>query len=240
LDNSALVRISPDHDAERLAVEFRQSRRMHIAGFLQEDDAARIHDALVHRTPWNLTVQHNGPKDITPQQWEGLSPEQKSRLGQEVIEGAKRGFQGRYGTLRLSAKGETFEGGIPELAALTAFLNGESFLSFARALTGAPQIAVADAQATLYTSGDFLTEHDDRHEQRKRIAAYVLNFTRHWKTDWGGLLCFPDDAQHTADVYIPAWNALNIFMVPQFHSVSFVTPYATAGRYSVTGWLCAR
>lgn len=213
---------------------------MHVARFLCEDSASRIHDTLVHRTPWNLTVQHNGPKDITPQQWGGLSSEQKGRLGEEVIEGAKRGFQGRYGTLRLSEKGEAFEGGIPELASLTAFLNGESFLGFVRSLTGAQHIAHADAQATLYTCGDFLTEHDDRHEQRKRIAAYVLNLTPYWKTDWGGLLCFPDDGRPTADAYIPAWNALNIFMVPQSHCVSFVTPYATAARYSVTGWLCAR
>jgi Rps23 Pro-64 3,4-dihydroxylase Tpa1-like proline 4-hydroxylase len=212
---------------------------MHIAHFLHDDDAIRIHDALVHRTPWNLTVQHNGPKDITPGQWEGLSPEQRARVGHEVIEGARRGFQGRYGTLRLSSKGEAFEGGIPELAALTAFLNGEHFLGFARSLTGASQIAVADAQATLYTSGDFLTEHDDQHEGRKRVAAYVLNLTRYWRADWGGLLCFPDDAGHAADAYIPTWNALNIFMVPQSHCVSFVTPFANAGRYSITGWLCA-
>jgi SM-20-related protein len=234
-----MYEIAPQHDADRLSVSFRQRRRMHIPDFLREEDAARLYETLQRRTPWNLTVQHNGPKDITPSQWDALSPEQRARVGQEVIEGARRGFQGRYGTLRLSEDGEEFGGDIPEFAALTGFLNG-AFLDFTRSLTGAPQIALADAQATLYMPDDFLSEHDDKNDRRKRVAAYVLNLTPRWKVDWGGLLCFIDGAQRVTEAYAPAWNALNIFMVPQAHSVSLVTPFAGAGRYSVTGWLRAR
>jgi Rps23 Pro-64 3,4-dihydroxylase Tpa1-like proline 4-hydroxylase len=36
--------------------------------------------------------------------------------------------------------------------------------------------------------------------------------------------------------YIPAFNALTLFRVPQWHSVSYVTPFAMGPRFSVTGW----
>ena len=38
---------------------------------------------------------------------------------------------------------------------------------------------------------------------------------------------------------MPTFNALNLFAVPQLHSVSFVPPFAGALRFSVTGWLRA-
>ncbi|HSC61725.1 MAG TPA: 2OG-Fe(II) oxygenase family protein [Rhizomicrobium sp.] len=240
MGNPVEFQIAPQHDASQLAAAFRARGRMHIPGFLREEDARAIHDALLKRTPWNLTVQRNGSRDITPQQWEALSAEERARVGQEVIEGARQGFQGRYCTLRLSDEGEAFAGAIPELAAATALLNSPSFLDFARKLTNAPDIDFADAQATLYRPGDFLTEHDDWNNSRKRVAAYVLNLTPQWTADWGGNLCFLDGADRPIEAFAPAWNALNIFTVPQQHYVSFVAPYAGAGRYSITGWLRAR
>jgi SM-20-related protein len=64
-----------------------------------------------------------------------------------------------------------------------------------------------------------------------------MNFTPAWKSDWGGLLQFIDEDGHVAEAYAPAFNALNILRVPQKHAVSYVTPFAGAGRYSITGWL---
>jgi Rps23 Pro-64 3,4-dihydroxylase Tpa1-like proline 4-hydroxylase len=34
----------------------------------------------------------------------------------------------------------------------------------------------------------------------------------------------------------PRFNALNLFAVPQRHSVSYVPPFAPAGRFAITGW----
>ena len=78
-----------------------------------------------------------------------------------------------------------------------------------------------------------------RDEQEVK-AAYVLNFTPRWSPDWGGILNFIDRDGHVAEGYTPAFNALNVFRVPQLHSVSCVSPYAQAGRYSITGWLRER
>ena len=120
-----------------------------------------------------------------------------------------------------------------------AFLNGERFLTFARNLTGFQDIAFADAQATLYGPGHFLTLHDDAVEGKNRRAAYVLNLTENWREDWGGYLNFFDKVGNIEAAYKPAFNALNIFAVPAAHSVGLVAPFAGALRCSITGWLRA-
>jgi len=75
---------------------------------------------------------------------------------------------------------------------------------------------------------------------KQRHAAYVYNLTPAWRADWGGLLLFHGDDGNVTRGLTPSFNALNIFAVPQPHSVSMVTPFAASRRYSVTGWLRGR
>jgi Rps23 Pro-64 3,4-dihydroxylase Tpa1-like proline 4-hydroxylase len=36
--------------------------------------------------------------------------------------------------------------------------------------------------------------------------------------------------------YMPRFNTLNLFAVPQHHAVSFVPPFAPQGRIAISGW----
>ena len=71
-----------------------------------------------------------------------------------------------------------------------------------------------------------------------RVLAAVLNLS-HWSIDWGGVMLFhnTDGSAHTG--WTPSFNALNLFSVPQDHSVSMVTPLARAPRLAVAGWFYA-
>ncbi|MGH6872780.1 MAG: 2OG-Fe(II) oxygenase [Rhizomicrobium sp.] len=231
------IQIAPQHDARAYAEIFKKFGRMHIPDFLREADARRIFDALAYRTPWRLMLVHDGPKEFLQETWAGLPAEERQKIGNEVMEAAKVRFEGRYRVLRFSDDGEIYGGDSPELVALSAFLNSPPFLSFMRTLTGAPDIALADAQATLYSPGDFLHRHNDIYAGKHRVAAYVYNLTPQWQAEWGGLLGFLDRDGRVAEAYTPAWNALNLLRVPQMHYVSHIAPFATVGRYSVTGWL---
>ncbi len=106
-------------------------------------------------------------------------------------------------------------------------------------LTGFTDIKFADAQLTKFSKGDFLTVHDDDVAGKNRRAAYVLNLTPQWRTDWGGMLQFHDQRGHISGAYTPCFNALNVFSVPQPHSVSQISTFAPCSRYSITGWLRA-
>jgi SM-20-related protein len=65
----------------------------------------------------------------------------------------------------------------------------------------------------------------------------VLNLTPGWRAEWGGLLLFHDADGHVAEAYAPKFNTLNIFRVPQWHSVSQVASYVDQDRLAITGWI---
>ena len=77
------------------------------------------------------------------------------------------------------------------------------------------------------------------HRDRALTIAYVLNFTRRWRSDWGGMLEFYDERGNVECGFVPRFNVLNLFEVPANHAVTFVPPYVAEGRYSITGWFMA-
>ena len=125
------------------------------------------------------------------------------------------------------------------LTSFVKLMSGEA-LDLLGEIMGDDTINFADGQAIAYAEGDFLTGHHDDIDGKNRRAAYVFNLTREWRAEWGGLLLFHDADGQIRNGLVPTFNALNLFAVPQHHSVSEVTRAARgARRYSVTGWLRA-
>ena len=61
--------------------------------------------------------------------------------------------------------------------------------------------------------------------------------TPEWRPDWGGALQFYNESRDKiVDEYLPTFNALNLFRVPMWHSVTQVTPFGDM-RYAISGWL---
>ena len=230
---------NPGHAPASLRAVFQRFGRIHIPAFLPSPTAHDVYETLRDRTPWNRTLNGSGGKtwDLPVAEFEALPPEQRNGLADAAYADARHGFQYLFDNYRLSNAVETGEAVDPVLLALYRFFNGPDFLGFVRALTGDPAAVYVDAQATRYLPGHFLTAHDDSAEDKHRLYAYVLNLTPRWRADWGGLLLFLDDDGHVAEGYTPAFNALNIFRVPQQHAVSLVAPFAETGRFSVTGWI---
>ena len=85
--------------------------------------------------------------------------------------------------------------------------------------------------------GHFLTKHADRHPSHDRVAAWVLSMTPEWDENWGGHLAFYDDRGNITEAFKPAFNTLNIFLIPVDHAVQMVAPFAAKPRTSFLGWL---
>jgi len=213
--------------------------RIHVPHFFKAACADRIYECLQSETPWQLHLNDGVLNFDRPDEHMQLLPDAKRVLLLDGVydNAAAKRFQGLYHTFPIYDSWRAGNRRDLYLMRVYEFLNSPAFLDFAREATGVQTISLVDAQATLYRPGHFLTEHDDRAEGKRRVAAYVLNFTREWHADWGGVLQFIDSDGHVAEGYTPAFNALNLFRVPQRHSVSFVAPFARAGRYSITGWL---
>ena len=196
--------------------------------------------ALEKSTRWNIVTDNNGRHlDLDAKGMAALPAPDKTRFYNAVHEQARWNFQYLFGNFPIydSYHGGKLEKGV--IYNLFEFLNGPIFLGFMRKVIDDRKIKFADAQATKYEAGHFLTEHDDGIGGKRRRCAYVLNFTREWRTDWGGLLQFHNADGHVDEAFMPRFNALNILKVPQKHSVSVVAPFAGAARYSITGWLRA-
>lgn len=230
--------LNPALDADDLAARFQASRRIHVPNFLADACAESFFRSLKAREDWCLIINQDDKSfDLDRTAQAALSAEQRDALDQAVYAEARYGFQYRYESIRVpDGKAERAAMNDP-LASFAAFLSSAEVVDFLRRITGKPEIEFADAQATAYGPGHFLTAHDDEVAGKKRHAAYVYNVTPFWRIDWGGLLLFHGADGHVDQGFTPSFNALNIFAVPQSHSVSIVAPFAPYRRYSVTGWL---
>jgi Rps23 Pro-64 3,4-dihydroxylase Tpa1-like proline 4-hydroxylase len=234
------IHLRPGIDTAASAAVFAQHGRVHIPQIFPEAVAARIERALRDETPWNR-VFNSGDKhyDLGPDDWRAIPADKRAEIASAVQANGRTRFAyffENFPVADLHAAGRSRDS---FLMKVYEFANSPAFLAFARTVVGADDIVLADAQATCYRPGDFLTCHDDHVDGKQRRAAYVFNFTRPWSVDWGGILQFIDADGHVAEGYTPAFNALNIVRVPNPHSVSYVNPLAAGERYSITGWFRA-
>lgn len=232
--------VNPTLIATALAEQFAIDGRLHIADFLEPECAAALHALLSERTDWNYVV-NSGDRTI---ELDGatrtaMPKAQRDALNDAVYASARTGFQFRYETIRVPDDEASRRASDDPLAAFALWLSSEEPRTFLQTVTGTSDIAFADAQATAYGPGDFLTGHDDAVDGRNRRAAYVLSLNPIWRTEWGGLLVFHADGNGWLQAVEPRFNTLNLFRVPQMHSVSEVTRAAAWRRYSITGWLRA-
>lgn len=139
----------------------------------------------------------------------------------------------------------------PVLCQFVEQLNSPEFLRFARQLTAEPSLRRIDAQGTRYRAGHFLLRHNDFSTTEDRRFAYVMNLSKGWRADWGGLLQFFDAPMRASAAELerlptrviesvcPGFNTLTVFKVPQWHCVSPVAVFATGQRLAITGWMQA-
>lgn len=227
--------LADDIDVAACRAAFAATGQVRIQPFLAAGIAENLHQQLRGRDDW-LQVVNSGSKvfELDRASRAAMQPAQAQALDDAVALGAREGFQYRYETLRLP-DGDAEPPASPLVATLPAFLSSGALLDLFQAITGKNDIAFADGQATAYAPGDLLTAHDDAVAGKGRLAAFVLGLTPVWRAEWGGLLLFHHGDR--VEGRVPAFNSLDLFAVPQLHSVSQVTTAAPFRRYAVTGWL---
>ena len=232
--------LNPAFNLDRFKAELSQSRRGRMNSFLDEAGANKLYKALVEQKDWNLLtysqgrhvdLDYNGMLQRPPADWK--------RLEEIAYAEAKNGFGYYFCNVPLYDLAKS--GKRSDLPLLEAYriMNSPEVLAIAREATGATDIAYADAQATKYLSGHFLTTHDDDVGGKNRRAAYVLSMTKNWRADWGGQLQFFGEDGQVERAFVPGFNTLSVFLVPQRHAVSALAPFAGAPRFSITGWFRA-
>lgn len=229
--------LSPDLDVAALRAAFAEKKRLRVPDLLTAEGAEALAAAMEAFDDWRVTVAAGGEQFELPLKGRvAADPAKQAWIDQARIDGDSPRMQYLFDTRRLTVEG--VEDHVHDaVSAAPAFLNSPAFIAFARTLTGDDRIDFADAQATRYRPGHVLTAHTDAADGKNRLYAYVLNLTREWYADWGGMLAFFDEQGHVVDGYVPTFNGLNIFAVPKAHAVTQVSSFAPRDRLSITGWL---
>lgn len=232
------LQINARLDVDDLAHAFRTHRRVRVFDLLERESAEALYEHLDDQDDWWRLI--NAPEGILEydrRSWKQLGVRRRGALEAEVFARARTGFQYRYEELRVPDDADRIAEDDDPLTAFARLMDSEEMLAMLRQITGEQGIGFSDGHATAYSPGDFLTEHDDDVPGKGRIAAYVFGLTRAWRPEWGGILMFHEDGGATVAGHVPRFNTLDLFAVPQRHSVSMVTPSAPERRYAVTGWL---
>ena len=233
-------RLSPRLDREALAEAFAARGRLQIDSVLDEASAEALGAAIEGERSWSRSVRMTSGTFSAPLDgYEPVHPNHRQWLAEAIPDAEDRSMQWLFDARRFSQERRLGMVRGDVLDALFDFLNGDDFLGLGRDVTRDSRAAAVEAQVTRYRPGDFLTLHSDKDAGGRRLCAYVLNMTRDWRADWGGLLLFHDAAGNVAEGFTPGFNQLNLFRVPMDHSVSQVASFAPRDRYAVSGWLLA-
>ena len=215
--------------------------RIQVPDVLQPEAAERLHQCLADEVPWTLAIRdRDGARTLEHARYRGMSGGEVDALLAGAVDAAGQtgdaAFRFAYDSyMMVRAYQEGRDPGLLLHRVLELF-NSPDYLAFARALAGDTGIRRINAQATRYRRGHFLRYHTDIDSHEGRRFAYVLNLTRRWQADWGGLLQFIDGEGRIVDTFQPRWNSMSVFAVPTGHAVSLVAPWAEEERLAITGW----
>lgn len=232
------LRVNPRVSTHRSAKGFGLDGRVQIPDFLEKSVADRIFQYLTTETQWVLIFNRDGKRtDLDMETVNRMSPEKQRQLAHSIHRNARDQFQYLYKSFPMHEQYLNNKGKYAFTDTICEFLNSPDFLTFGKEVTGRNDIEFADAQATLYAPGHFLTTHDDNVSGENRCAAYIISFTPNWNPDWGGNLVFHDHVGNIEGAFRPLYNSISFIRIGQNHAVSYVAPFASAPRVSITGWL---
>ncbi len=218
------------------AKSFKKNSRVLISDILSQSAAKLLLKDLSSLPDWNLVFRNKQKHhDLSASGFAALELTDQEEIKTSIYSCAQQSFgymYKNYPVFDLVQSGNCME----SLEQFLLFLNSDVVLNTVRRITGFKNIEFADAQATCYEPGHFLSSHNDFVAGKNRLAAYVFNLTPDWHPDWGGNLLFYDEDKNVRDAFVPRMNTLSLFAVGSKHAVSLVCPFARRPRISISGW----
>jgi Rps23 Pro-64 3,4-dihydroxylase Tpa1-like proline 4-hydroxylase len=231
------IELNPMHTLSDYSEQYAVDKRLRVFDIFTPKSAAdiatHIHQDLSYK---NAYIEDGEFKLISNEQLKASGAQKQEALTQKIYKQASKGVGFFYSKSEIRQNPADFS----LSQEVWQWLNSEAVLTGVRAMTGHHDITGANAQATRYYPGHFLTRHNDINPHENRKVAYVLNFTPKWHPDWGGLLHFYHDNGNPKDTWVPIFNSLVIFDVTHPHAVSYIAPFARSPRLAITGWFTAR
>jgi SM-20-related protein len=230
---------NPDLDLAAARAQLQREGIVQIDSWLPAATADALHRCLDQQVTWDLAYSDNSSgRVIKAAELAGMSPAAIRKAIDPAFVPQPDGFSFIYNTFRVIDAWQSGAQAAHPLYAVAEALHAPAYLQRLRELTARPQVKRLDLLAARYLPGHFLTPHDDVHAHEGREVAWILNLTRNWQAEWGGLLHVMDDRRAAVThTYIPKYNSMVLFYPPRWHFVSQVANFARLPRYTLTGWM---
>lgn len=225
-------------DYSDIKKKFEKSNYVVIEDFLDEKYAEELYNFLNYEMPldWWYSVSLSD-KDQDFMTTRNLV-ENKYRIIQERLMAERTFNKGDFSYHFYRTLNDHIEECTCRECEFRKWVVGEEFLKALNKMTGMKFTRYATLFASKYSEGCFLSPHTD---ESNGDIGFVLQLTKDWLPQWGGLLTFlNDDCDKITDVKIPKFNALTLFKLPdqkgKWHYVSHVNQGVKRSRIAITGW----
>ncbi|WP_428699357.1 2OG-Fe(II) oxygenase [Stappia sp.] len=232
------IELRQDLNIDCLREAQRERQVLSVKSFLEPSSADTLSQLLSDHLEWSVSAVDEArvPISISAAEFASNS-EARSAFLMRADAGDPNRFRYLYGSyhlMRFHQEGRD----VGCLDSLVSFLTSHAFEDAVSRIFEL-DVSNADAHLASYGPGHFLNRHTDAVAPlngRRRAVAFVLNFTQHWRSDWGGLTTFWPHPGEPGQTYTPEFNSALLFRVPIDHSVGIVARSAPH-RLSVAGWL---
>jgi Rps23 Pro-64 3,4-dihydroxylase Tpa1-like proline 4-hydroxylase len=216
---------------EFLNTNFNNNKRIKISNFLNNDFAELLFKYAIFEKNWILST------GIDKNKYEKINSKQNEKINALQIKNVNNAFSKNQFTYIFYRSMNNYNVSYIEFK-LRKYLNSENFIDILNQITGLGLTKLTTLFMSKYSHGNFLSTHSDKGNGR---LAFVINLTKFWKPQYGGNLHFlNNDRTEIIDTYVPQFNNLIIFHVPEEngipHYVSHVSPNIKLSRYAVSGW----
>lgn len=227
------MKLNPKLDTKKLAKEFSGAGRVQITDFLDAAAAEALHTVLAERTGWLVTF-NNGEKVV----WKEIR-EFSTMTGRRLKEMVNRIYgnaaAGKFQYIRHARPEDQNPASIrpldPGLIEAFKFLKSKNIAGFLKNVTGL-SVKSATPEAQWYKNDNFQTRGSDG---PGAALGFSLSLSKNWNPDWGGNTFVYDDAGGVAEVFVPAFNSLELYDARVARSITSVTTLAREHRLSITG-----
>jgi Rps23 Pro-64 3,4-dihydroxylase Tpa1-like proline 4-hydroxylase len=217
-----------------LKMNFNKSHKIKINNFFKDDFANSLFNYCnsLHKNTWTLATGINEVK------YEKKLIYKFDRVNNLQINNVNNAFgEDKFTYIFYRSMNNNLDISFMEFS-LRKTLNSPYFIDLLNSITGLNLTKLTTMFLSKYTSGSFLSPHSDRGNGR---LAFVINISKNWKPQYGGNLHFlNDDRTEILETFVPQFNSLMIFYVPENigipHFVSHIAPNVKHARYAVTGW----
>lgn len=224
-------------DLKALAKHYKEHGWVHIPNFLDPEQAEAVYRSIFDDVKWWYVFMLNGERRwLTGQEYEALPRRQKTEALQSIYAAGRDGHS--YFHLAYPMKESRELKWDPEMFLQDYFdyLDGDDFAAFINSITGKKDAKNLSCEATWFRRDYFRTSYTNLDDSEKATVGFLIDFTKDWKADWGGLTHIHDKDGNLEKAIVPSFNSITIMKADVVRSKTYQASYCGEFNLGINGY----